>query len=605
VGEVKSPLVVALALLWAAPAKPETSVPTAPVSAVRPGQKAIVRTVFAGDSVETFDAEILGVLPGGRSEGDMILARATSPRVEQTGVAQGMSGSPVYVDGKLIGALSSGWTFSKEPVFGITPIGEMLKVLDQPDLPPGDGTPGPVGVEPTAAVPRFRELTWAGSEATTTTTAEPAPTLAAAPARHWLPLPLAASGLHPAALASVRALFEPEGFAVVPGGRARTTDTHPTLEPGDAVAVDVMRGDLNLSAIGTVTYREGDRVLIFGHPFFQSGDVRLPLSTAHITTILGSLSNSFKLGSPGTPVGTATQDRRTAVAGKLGPAPPLLPIRVRVSGAGPRPQVFDYQSIDDRSLLSQLVATAALNSLLESGGAAAMQTVSWTLSIWRGGRVLRVSDVSAAESPLNDVAGDLGAPVRFLFANPFARFHADSISIELETHAGRALATLRSASLVASRVRPGSVAHVRAELERWRGARETVTLDVPVPEELPDGRYLLHVGGGAEADRFTAARLPGRFRVVSLQDAWDRLAEVRRSDVLLAGLWARAPEVDTDGGDLPELPTSALALLAPPQQAGDRVRRGDWALVEEVRRPEDVVVRGELLLELVVDRQAP
>ena len=604
-GEVKSPLVVALALLWAAPAKPETSVPTAPVSAVRPGQKAIVRTVFAGDSVETFDAEILGVLPGGRSEGDMILARATSPRVEQTGVAQGMSGSPVYVDGKLIGALSSGWTFSKEPVFGITPIGEMLKVLDQPDLPPGDGTPGPVGVEPTAAVPRFRELTWAGSEATTTTTAEPAPTLAAAPARHWLPLPLAASGLHPAALASVRALFEPEGFAVVPGGRARTTDTHPTLEPGDAVAVDVMRGDLNLSAIGTVTYREGDRVLIFGHPFFQSGDVRLPLSTAHITTILGSLSNSFKLGSPGTPVGTATQDRRTAVAGKLGPAPPLLPIRVRVSGAGPRPQVFDYQSIDDRSLLSQLVATAALNSLLESGGAAAMQTVSWTLSIWRGGRVLRVSDVSAAESPLNDVAGDLGAPVRFLFANPFARFHADSISIELETHAGRALATLRSASLVASRVRPGSVAHVRAELERWRGARETVTLDVPVPEELPDGRYLLHVGGGAEADRFTAARLPGRFRVVSLQDAWDRLAEVRRSDVLLAGLWARAPEVDTDGGDLPELPTSALALLAPPQQAGDRVRRGDWALVEEVRRPEDVVVRGELLLELVVDRQAP
>jgi hypothetical protein len=231
--------------------------------------------------------------------------------------------------------------------------------------------------------------------------------------------------------------------------------------------------------------------------------------------------------------------------------------------------------------------------------------VSWTLSIWRGGRALRVSDVSAAESPLNDVAGDLGAPVRFLFANPFARFHADSIGIELETRAGRALTTLRSASLVASRVRPGSVAHVRAELERWRGARETVMLDVPVPEELPDGRYLLHVGGGAEADRFTAARLPGRFRVVSLEDAWDRLAAVRRSDVLLAGLWARAPEIDTDGGDLPELPTSALALLAPPQQAGDRARRGDWALVEEVRRPEDVVVRGELLLELVVDRQAP
>ena len=103
--------VIALVVLWAASGRAETSVPTAPVSSLRPGQKAVVRTVFAGDSVETFDAEIVGVVPGGRSEGDLILARATSPRVEQTGVAQGMSGSPVYVDGKLIGALSSGWPF--------------------------------------------------------------------------------------------------------------------------------------------------------------------------------------------------------------------------------------------------------------------------------------------------------------------------------------------------------------------------------------------------------------------------------------------------------------------------------------------------------------
>jgi hypothetical protein len=199
----------------------------------------------------------------------------------------------------------------------------------------------------------------------------------------------------------------------------------------------------------------------------------------------------------------------------------------------------------------------------------------------------------------------LSAPVRFLAANPYARFHADSLVIELETHAGRAQSSLRGAALVASRVRPGGVAHVRAELERWRGPRETVVLDVPVPEELPDGRYLLHVAGGLEADRFTAARLPARFRPISLDDAWERLAEARRSDVLFAALWARAPEIDSDGDDLPELPTSALALLAPPQQAGDRARRGDWAMVEEVRRSTEGVVRGEQLLELVVDRQAP
>ena len=136
-----------------------SSVPTLPPSALHAGQKALVRTVFAGDSIETFEAEIVGVLPGGRAEGDLILARALGARVEATGVAQGMSGSPVYVDGKLIGALSSGWAFSKEPIFGITPIGEMLRVLDEPESPPSDATPGPVGVDPTpGARARYREF---------------------------------------------------------------------------------------------------------------------------------------------------------------------------------------------------------------------------------------------------------------------------------------------------------------------------------------------------------------------------------------------------------------------------------------------------------------
>src|SRR5690242_7559199 len=166
--------------------------PTLPPSSLHAGQKAVVRTVFAGDSVETFDAVIVGVLPGGRAEGDLILARATSPRVEATGVAQGMSGSPVYVDGKLIGALSSGWAFSKEPIFGITPIGEMLSVLDEPELPSSGESPGPVGVDPVpASRARFREFRWADADADTFASAIPE---ARPGARASLALPLAVSG---------------------------------------------------------------------------------------------------------------------------------------------------------------------------------------------------------------------------------------------------------------------------------------------------------------------------------------------------------------------------------------------------------------------------
>lgn len=579
-------------------------VPVMAASELRPGQHAIVRTVFAGDSIETFEATILGVLSGGRTEGDMILARATSERVIQCGVAEGMSGSPVYVDGKLIGALSSGWSFSKEPIFGITPIAEMLRVLDAPESAHPEGTAGPIGVDPLpAGAPRYHGFAWSDD-----TLAVAAPASGAGP--RPLRLPLAAGGLSRAALDQVRDLFAASGFTVTPGGRAperpaAAARARADFRPGSPVAVDVMRGDVNLSAIGTVTYRDGDRVLIFGHPFFQSGEVRMPLSTAEIVGILPSLENSFKLGEPGTPVGTATQDRRTAVAGRLGPVPELLPIRVSVASDGRPTQQFHFESIEDRGLLPQLAATAVLNSIMESGGGGAQQSVRWTLDLWRAGRTLHLSDAVAGEAPLSDMVTAVVGPLRFLYNNPFERVHLDSVTVRAEIQPGRSQWVLRAASIGAPSVRPGGTVRIRSELEPWRGPRETQLLELVVPRDLPDGKYVLWLGGGGEADRFSALHLPGRFRPVSLADAWARLGAVRASDALYAMLWARAPEVTSDGQDYPELPNSALAVLAPAQSAGDLARRADWALTAEDKRRYAGVVRGELLLEVNVDSKAP
>jgi hypothetical protein len=573
-------------------------VPVLPVSEIRPGQAAVVRTVFAGDSIESFDAVILGVLPGGRADGDVILARATSPRVIASGVAQGMSGSPVYVGGRLVGALSSGWSFSKEPIFGITPIAEMLEVLDRPESAHPDGTSGPVGVDPLQAAPRYREYSWSDDPPP----AAPAPVPATRPGA--LALPLAVGGLHPDALPIVRDLFAASGFTVTPGGRSRETARPAPLEPGSPVAVDVLRGDLNFSAIGTVTYVDGDRVLIFGHPFFQSGEVRMPLSTARIVGILPSLATSFKLGVPGTPIGVATQDRRAAVAGRLGPAPALMPFRVEVS-AGGRRQAFFFECIEDRSLMPQLVGAAAMNSLLESGGSGVQQSLRWSLSVWSGGRELRLADVASGESPVAEMLGAVSSPLRFLSANPFERVRFDSLRIAIEVTQGREQWTVRGARAGAALVRPGGTLRVSADLERWRGERRTVELEVPVPEELPNGRYTLWLGGGAEYDRFTASRLPWRFRPVSLADAWERLGSVRPSDRLYSALWARAPEVSSDGEDYPELPISALAVLASPEATGDGARRAGWTFFEGPEAPVRGVVRGEVTLDIVVDRTAP
>ncbi|NOT34102.1 MAG: hypothetical protein HOP12_08025 [Candidatus Eisenbacteria bacterium] len=605
-------------------------VPILTADRLKAGMKAQVLTVFVGERIDTFSAEIVGVMSGGRAEGDQIVARATDPRAIRSGIAQGMSGSPVYVDGKLIGALSGGWSFVREPVFVITPIAEMLAVLDQPEHSSASGTSGPAGLDLGLEThePRYQYFRW--SEESTLSIPAPAAPETSGPGAAFpalglsrpLALPLAASGLHPGSRAIAAELLAPLGLALTStgGGSGRASSSAPravagkrsgsaasqvaTIEPGAAVAVDILRGDLNLSAIGTLTYRDGDRVLIFGHPLFQAGEVKLPLSRAEITTIIPTDVSSFKLGRPGEPIGTATQDRRAAMAGRLGPVPHLLPITVSLIEASRR-RNFHFESIEDRTLLPSMVGIAAFNSLMESGGAGAGQTLRWTLRASGPGRELTMSDVVAGEAPGAEMLNAISGPLRFLAGNPYERLALDSIQVAIEIEPRREQWVLRGVRLATAAVRPGGIAHVACEVESWRGGRRTVMLQVPVPHEVPAGRYSLFVGGAAELMRMEAARLPGRYRPTTLDDAIDRFNHWRSSDALRAVLIARAPEVTRSGIDYPELPTSALALLAPGTEAGDDIRRGDRLLLSETRFALEGVVRGEVMLEFVVDEDAP
>jgi hypothetical protein len=603
--------VLVLALL-SSPASPAERTPTLGLDDLHPGQKAVVKTVFEGDRVEDFDAEIVGVLKGGRTEGDMILARATSERVVKSGVAQGMSGSPVYVNGRLIGALSSGWSFTREPLFGVTPIGEMMAVLDLPARGDSTGSAGPSGADLARSTARFGEFRWQDDDRPSDDAASAArpgagPALDPGPAVTALSIPLLSGGLHPVAQEVARRLFAPLGLAVTPGGRA--ADGGPpadSLKPGAAVAVDLLTGDVQLSAIGTLTWREADRVLIFGHPLFQSGDVRLPLSTASITTIVASDLTSFKLGVRGRAVGTLSQDRRAAMSGRIGAPPRLLPIAVEVAGVGRAPQHFRFASVEDRLLAPQLVGIAALNSFLESGGLGGNQTLRWTMRLARKGMPpLTLSDVVAGDAPAGDLGGAVAWPLRFLYGNPYGTLRLDSVSVAIEAVPGRDQWTLRSARLLDAAVRPGGRVRIECEVERWRGERTIVPVTMSVPEEAPEGRYLLWLGCGPELSRYEASRLPGRYRPTSLDDAWRRLAALRSGDALYGTLFALAPEVTREGRDYPELPLSALALLAGGQGAGDGGRRGDVARLDEQRVPMAGLVRGELLLSVQVDPKAP
>ena len=604
-------MLAAFAALAPAPGRAAAPLTLAPEQ-LRPGDRAVVRSVFHGDSIEEFPAEIVGVLSGGRVDGQTIIARATSERLQQVGVAQGMSGSPVFVGGRLIGALASSWPFSRDPLFGITPIREMLRLFDQPASSVTGPAGGPAGVELTTLPggARFGEFRWEESaplEAAPAPGADAASRGSRAGALVSLAIPLACGGLNAAALDAAQQWFAPLGFRAVPGGS--TPDGGPDaahLEPGSAVAVDLMRGDLQIAAIGTLTWRDGDRVILFGHPFFQSGDVRLPLSTARITTVVASEYVSFKLGSRGREVGVVTQDRRAGVSGTIGPRVPLLPLSVHIEGARPAPQHFHFELVEDRVLAAELTGLATLNSLLESGGTGPGQTLAWTLTLHRhDAPPLVLQDETAGESPTGEAASAINGPLAFLFGNPFERLRLDSIEVAIHVSTGRRLWALRSARLLDVAVRPGGRARVECCIERWRGPTERRLIEVPVAAELPDGRYALWVGGGAELSRFEATRFPARYRPTSLDDAWRRLGRLRSSGALYAVILATAPDVTAAGRDYPELPASAAAVLSSGLAAGDLARRAEAALLDETRLPLAGVTRGELQLVLTVDSKAP
>jgi len=559
------------------------------IDEIKPGQKATCRTVFQGRAIEEFSLEIAGVVKGGKADGDMILARAEGPRLAHDGIAAGMSGSPIYIDGRLAGALAFGWPFSRDALCGITPIADMLDVMAQPDG------------SPTGAFSSGPGLTVAGSKS-------------GSAGLERLRTPLMAGGLSPAARAWLAPWAEENGFLLAAGGvgsastpagltaRGSLEAARAALVPGAAVSVDLMRGDMNLAAIGTLTWRDGDRVAAFGHPFFQTGPVAYPLGLADITTIVASDLNSFKMGSPAEQVGVITQDRRAAIAGHLGDIPRMLPLTVRVNGPEGA-ETYRYEILRSRFLAPTLAGLGVVGALTARGGAAPEATWRWRARLVAPGMApLEMEDIATGQ--LTGASTQLSVPLGLLLNNPFAAYDADSLTFDLDVTPGIARAQVVSASIDPRVIEPGGTAHVTAELRDYRGASSFVKFDLAVPEAQPEGRLVVAIAGGPALDRQEAPRQPGRFRVSSLPELVERLAERRSDDRVYAALYGPGIEASQGSAEQPQLPVFAQRLLA-----SDRANRpedpfGNLARLAQSEKVVGVPVDGLLTLALDVRMQS-
>jgi hypothetical protein len=594
-----------------------------PVSEIQPGMVATCRTVFQGRTIETFEMDVVGVLAGGRTDGDMILARARGERLKHDGIAAGMSGSPVYIDGRLAGALSFGWAFSRDPLCGITPIAEMLDVLDhEPGAPAGDfGAGGPVASARSTGAS-------AGADADAATDADAGANAGAESPRlndaglARLRTPLVVSGLTPEARNVLAPWAEERGFLLAPGGSYRAAGSGPAtggsvprlgadaarqaLEPGAAIAVDLVRGDMNASAIGTLTWREGDRLVAFGHPFFQSGEVKMPLSLADITTVVASDLNSFKMGVAGEQVGAITQDRRAGIGGGIGEPPAMLPVTVRLvrgpsaaASADAPAETYRFQVLRHRTLASQLVGVLALNAVTARGGLLPEATWRYRFALAMPGRApLELSDVGSGT--LGTMVGSLTQPLQLLLNNPFAPLDAESLAVELAVEPELARAQIWSARLEPKVVRPGESVRVWIETRDWRGGSRETALDLDVPSDQPEGRLVVMAAGGPDLDKSESARLPSRHRASSLDELVERLGDRRKASQVYAALYGPGVELNLGGETYPDLPGFAQQLLASDREVRPSAPWGRLDRVAESTRPLDEPVAGAVSLVLEV-----
>jgi hypothetical protein len=526
---------------------------TWPADSVQAGMTGYGLSVFSGTSVDSFQLTILGVLKGNRPGADLILARAKGDFLERTGIIAGMSGSPVYIGGKLIGAVSYTWAFTKDPIAGITPIREMLNALGSPrdEAPEGklessDARYGALDLPPGAASPVPGE-------------ARPIVT------------PLSLSGFTPEALRYMSPWLDEHGFVSAPGGSAPGEGSCDSIVPGSAVGVELVRGDMSATAIGTATWREGNRVLAFGHPFYALGRVQLPMTAATIHTVFASQQISTKVGSATRTCGTLVADRSVGIAGELGPSPSMIPLHVTIHGPQARDRQYNFEIARSRSLTPGLAASTIVSSISEALFDVGLSTTRYDLTYWlnNGKRVLHRGNAIVAPAPLSGAGDDVSQTLFLLLINRFEPVRLDSLRADIDVEEGLDQATLTSVRVRPTMAAPGETVQVELSIRPARQPEETRVVTLRIPENTAPGDLILRACNGADTDKWEHDRAPETFEPQSMDHLLSILAKERRGDQLFVQLYREQKGVTVHGGEISQAPPSVLDVLGGGTKVGE------------------------------------
>ena len=534
-----------------------------PLSEIQKGMKGYGLTVFEGNEVEKFDVEILGVLNNIGPDQNLILAKVDHPVVNRAGVIAGMSGSPIFIDGKVIGALAYAWQFAKEPVAGITPIEEMLRISQRL---------APAGALPAGATPRMSAIEMLGAfarskpeEAFAKLIANGATPASSITGAKRIALPLSLSSFTPDTISRFSPQLEQLGFVAVPSGAASAStakSAKTTFEPGDAVGAVLLTGDFNVASTGTVTYIDKDHVYAFGHPFLDMGEINFPMATSEVVTVLPSVASSFKFSNTGPIVGVLRQDRAAGIMGVLGEKPQMIPVEVTLNGTNAA-QTYRVNMVRHSTLSPLMLAMITDSVVANAQRAAGERTVLMESEIKvKGFETIRLREGWAGQQARQSIPQYLAVISGYLMSNEFRPTEIESIKVNLRHDDDLRIAKLMEASLVKpakGRVEAGDTVQVRTVLKPFRGEAFVETFDVRIPDDQPAGAAYLLVGSGSVMNAIDFTLVPPDPR--TLQQVVDVLGRLRPATDLTVGLYSTGEGAVTSGVYLPNLPPSMTAVV--------------------------------------------
>ncbi|MFZ0211116.1 MAG: SpoIVB peptidase S55 domain-containing protein [Candidatus Acidiferrales bacterium] len=570
-----------------------------PLSDVKPGMKGVAYTIFTGDQIEKMDVTVLGVLKNAMGPGeDVILVELAGADVAKTGVVAGMSGSPVYIDDKLVGAISLKiGTFTKDAIAGVTPIQNMLdieKAMPQPGVTSGSAASPSSTVQSTALLN------------TPPIAADSPGKIALGGGQFLTPIetPLVFSGVVPETLSRYSSNFQALGMTMMAGGTAPASPDDSKLQPGDMVGMDLVSGDLSLYAGCSVTAIVGDQVFVCGHPLYGFGSVSLPMTRAHVVTTLASALESTKIMNIGGTIGTIAQDRTTAVVGRLGGGPPMIPVDVNLTTpSGERH--FHFSVVENPKLTPLLVAVSVYNGIVSNTAYSEGTTLQMDGAINLVGHPsVELRDMYVpTDSGVPDgfqIASTVESAFALIYTNPYEQPKVEKVTLNVKSLSNSRWSQIDGAWSDRSEAAPGEKLNIKVLLRPYRGAPFIQEIPVTIPAQASRGNLQILVSDAASLDRMR--ELFGGAAQNRLQDL-DELIRIinreRQNDCLYVTLLQNSPTLLVEDKELPNVPASEINVLDQRRAPGG-AQLLFQSVIGEHSLPMNQVISGQQYLSIAV-----